>query len=130
MVKDINTGISSSYVTQDIVALNNKAYFFANNGTSTQLWKSDGTLAGTTMVKEISFPNQSAIEYESLGIAGNYIVFAINIVYLSAPSSRQLWRSDGTAAGTVFLSNIDQTTPSIIQFGNKVIFHNNIKLRF
>ena len=52
MVKDINPGGDSSsyYLTE----FNGALYFQAINGTNgSELWKSDGTAAGTVMVKDI-----------------------------------------------------------------------------
>ena len=57
MIKDINPGGSNSVIgngTQNCTCYNNKIYFAADNGTNgSELWVSDGTNAGTQMVKEI-----------------------------------------------------------------------------
>jgi ELWxxDGT repeat protein len=54
LVKDIHVGPRSSVVAasdMDIRALGNRAFFRADNGTTgSQLWLTDGTEAGTTMV--------------------------------------------------------------------------------
>jgi len=53
MVKDIYPGITSSspnYLTE----VNGELYFVANDGKNgAELWKSDGTAAGTVMLKDI-----------------------------------------------------------------------------
>ena len=53
MVKDIDPGSSGS-VPIDLTNVNGTLYFAANDGAhGEELWKSDGTAAGTVMVKDI-----------------------------------------------------------------------------
>ena len=54
LIKDVNSiGTSGSY-RQGIVFISSVSYFMANDGTSgKELWKGDGTTAGTVMVKDI-----------------------------------------------------------------------------
>ena len=66
-----------------------------------ELWKSDGTEAGTVMVKDIN-PNGDANPRELVNING--------ILYFDADDGvhgRELWRSDGTEAGTVMVKDIN-----------------------
>ena len=54
MVKDINNGSTGNYA-QFFTAVGSTLYFQANDGThGGELWKSDGTAAGTVMVKDIT----------------------------------------------------------------------------
>ena len=54
MVKDIYSGIDSSYPNY-LTAVGNTIYFAADNGINgLELWKSDGTDVGTVMVKDIN----------------------------------------------------------------------------
>lgn len=54
MVKDIFLGGSSSSPAS-LTNVNGTLYFSANNGTvGAELWKSDGTAAGTELVKDIN----------------------------------------------------------------------------
>ena len=56
MVKDIDPGSESSS-PQDLTNVNGTLSFVAENGAlGQQLWKSDGTAAGTLMVKDIVSP--------------------------------------------------------------------------
>jgi ELWxxDGT repeat protein len=53
IVKDIVSGSGDSYPDQ-LANVNNTLYFIASDGTNGyELWTSDGTDAGTTMVKDI-----------------------------------------------------------------------------
>ena len=54
MVKDIGLG-SISGGAADLTNVNGTLYFAADDGTnSLELWKSDGTAAGTVLVKDIA----------------------------------------------------------------------------
>lgn len=110
LVKDIRTGISSSGPRQ-LIVFNNTLYFFAataNEGI--ELWKSDGTESGTVMVKDIN-PGVAS-SYNS-----NQTVFAIsnNILFFNADNGTngtELWKSDGTEAGTVMVEDINPDVAS------------------
>ena len=77
MMIDINQGPSSSlvkmYNTPDIfVQMGNYAFFFADDGVhGKELWKTDGTASGTSMVKDINS-----------GAPTEYIPLQINILWL------------------------------------------------
>lgn len=70
-----------------------------NEGRS--LWKSDGTKAGTMLVKDIHTGDVgfSSDEFSRLTNFGGTLYFAAN----DGVHGRELWRSDGTAAGTVMV---------------------------
>lgn len=77
-----------------------------------ELWKSDGTAAGTGLVADIvpgpAGSNPQDITY-AIGQHDNSTPDEV-LVYFSAwdpTAGRQLWRSDGTAAGTVMISDVN-----------------------
>ena len=77
--------------------------FFSNYGSiaGSALWKSDGTPAGTVLVKDI-YPDgiyDSNLEY--LTAVGSTLFFTAS----EGPNNDRLWKSDGTAAGTVLVKH-------------------------
>jgi len=106
LVKDINPSGSSDYGLLDrtIIPFNDDLIFVAWNGSSTgpELWISNGTENGTSMLKEIDTGGTSWIN--DLTVLGDYILFAAedNGVY-----GRELWRTDGTTEGTEIVKDIN-----------------------
>src|SRR5262249_61137988 len=78
--------------------------------TVTELLKSDGTAAGTTLVKDI-WPGSSSAFIVSGGSVLNAFLTNVNgtLFFLAndGVSGRELWKSDGTAAGTVLAKDIN-----------------------
>jgi ELWxxDGT repeat protein len=111
MVKDIATGLTGSSPAY-LSDVNGTLFFRAYDSTSGyELWKSDGTAAGTVMVKDIStacpFPPCSSYPW--------YLTNVNGILYFQASdgtNGSELWKSDGTAAGTVMVKDIASGTAS------------------
>ncbi len=110
LVLDINPGRGSSD-PRDFVELGGAAYFFAvDEGQAgsppvvpRQLWRSDGTTAGTWLVK--AFPRRgSSIDrlVSDLTVFGGALYFVAD----DSVHGRELWRSDGTPAGTALLKDV------------------------
>jgi ELWxxDGT repeat protein len=104
LVKNINPGITGAgprYLTN----VNGTVFFTANSGSAWgyELWKSDGTAAGTILVNDIRpGVNQSGIDPTS-PFSGPGFTPMGDLVFFQANdgTGARLWRSDGTAAGTV-----------------------------
>jgi ELWxxDGT repeat protein len=104
LVKDINVANSSSlpFLTFNLADVNGTAFFEANDGTQGYaLWKSDGTDAGTVMVKHIDpLPGLDSAYPSYLTNVGGILFFSA-----STPAGIDLWKSDGTDAGTVLVKD-------------------------
>mgnify|MGYP001262210025 CR=1 FL=1 len=96
MISDIFPGIGSGlgdFFTLTSHNMNGIVYFRGNDGQhGVELWRSDGTAAGTYMVKDIEpgAGNSSVGEFAHIN----------NTLYFTNGSGTSLWRSDGTANGT------------------------------
>ena len=126
IVKDIYPGNTGSD-PQDFHEINGTLYFTANSSTTgRELWKTDGTNAGTVLVKEITpgsiggFQYASQYYYYDLTFSspfsiGNNFYFVAND-YCSVPNGNspsnnyELWKSDGTSAGTSKVMEIHSNT--------------------
>lgn len=102
-VKDIRPGPAGSNPTQLTVA-GDLLFFHADDGLSGyELWKSDGTAAGTVLVKDI-MPGP-----ESSGLRASKLIAYKDEVYFAADdglSGVELWKSDGTAEGTRLVKDL------------------------
>ena len=131
LVKDINPTSSYGYPRGSfphyMTNVNGTLFFAANDGTnSLELWKSDGTEAGTVLVKDI-FPGGGG----SAGSAPNHLTAVGGTLYFSAVhpvSGIELWKSDGTEAGTVLVADISPgfsfgaSRPDDLAFVNGALF--------
>ena len=83
---------SSSWLT----VAGNRLFFSAGDGVhGTELWVSDGTDLGTSLVRDIA-PGAASSQPAWIAAAGSQIFFAAN----DGTSGSELWKSDGTEAGT------------------------------
>ncbi len=82
---------------QNYSVTGNSFYFTVNTAAAgRELWKSDGTTAGTAMVKDIRTGSASSNPAWFCKI-GNEVFFSAMETYPNA----KLWKTDGTAAGTI-----------------------------
>jgi ELWxxDGT repeat protein len=125
-VKDIRPGGSGAFQTDPVDApffanANGNLFFNAEDGVNgSELWKSDGTMAGTVLVKVTDFRGPGTATDGARNIA-----YANGILYFTTrddvASVRTLWKSDGTAVGTVEVAEL--SSPAFITaFGGSTYF--------
>jgi ELWxxDGT repeat protein len=106
MVKDINPGTADSY-PGSLTNVNGVLFFRATDGVhGLELWKSDGTEAGTVLVKDINPGTYGSMNTSPYGtyaeFQGQFFFSATDGVH-----GQELWKSDGTEAGTVLVKDIN-----------------------
>jgi ELWxxDGT repeat protein len=89
-------------------------FFAAIDAETQELWKSDGTEAGTVMVRDMSSEGQPFM----LGDLDGILYFDV----LSGSMGHALWRSDGTEAGTIMLRPFPSGHPDGITGVRRTVF--------
>lgn len=124
LFKDINAGSASSnpFIWLNFIGgqasggmhntlFNGKILFDANDKThGTELWTTDGTITNTKLVKDIYAGSKGSIP----STAFNYF-YTTSYLYFPANDSihgTELWKSDGTSAGTTLVKDIYAGTKS------------------
>ena len=125
LVKDIYSGSNNSNPEQ-LTDVNGTLFFVATTGTSgtgtgKELYKSNGTSAGTTLVKDIYIGGNS--NPANLTNWNGTLYFTAT----DATHGTELWKTDGTTAGTVLVKDINPSTASsnpsnLIILNNKLYF--------
>ena len=103
LVKDIGTSAANTFfISDNFRDVDGTVWLSPQRSTiGTELWTTDGTLAGTRLVKDLRPGVQSSAPtvYAKVG----------DLFYFTADSSglgRELWTTDGTAAGTTRVGDI------------------------
>jgi ELWxxDGT repeat protein len=108
LLKNILSGAGNGIevnVRENFVQKNGTVFFAANEGTNGfELWKTDGTNAGTVIVKDINNGATSSQPSHFVNIAGTIFFTADN-----GANGFELWKTDGTNAGTVIVKDINTT---------------------
>ena len=82
-------------------------YFVAHDGSgSNQLWKSDGTAGGTSVVQSFTPAQTQSSNPSYLSVVNGTLYFSAN----DGIHGTQLWKSDGTAAGTTMVTDLPQNS--------------------
>jgi ELWxxDGT repeat protein len=108
LVKDINVGSPSSSPLGG-VDVNGTLFFSAfDDSGGTELWKSDGTAAGTVRVKDIWPGPESSSPSDLTNVDGTlfFVAASGNNHSTSGMVSRELWKTDGTPEGTTLVKPI------------------------
>ncbi len=127
LLKEINDlGPLFSSSPSWFVEMNGEAYFTASTGSleGTSIWKTDGTEAGTVLVKDVNpVPFVTSAGPKNLVNVDGTLYFAANS---DDTDGAELWKSDGTTAGTVMVKDIksELLTPvyNFTAVGNRLFF--------
>lgn len=121
LLKDINYGNpgrcegTQGQPIQNLMNVNGTLFFTTSSGslvTPSGLWKSDGTAAGTILIK-------GDLRILSIIDANGTFFFIIN-----SPNSvdQELWKSDGTEAGTVMVKSFNGLVSELTNVNGAVYF--------
>lgn len=112
-VKDIRPGTEGSNTATGYQLFSSGSYLlFAANipASGIELWKSNGTDAGTVLLKEIhtGHANADSSNPNSFHLLGSTVLFMAT----DATHGEEIWKTDGTLAGTILLKDINPGIPS------------------
>ena len=105
LLKDLYTGsisgIPSSGSPSEFIEFNGWLYFSANTILGYELWKTNGTAAGTVQVKDIN-PGGSSNP-------NNFVIMNNKLYFVAADGTngREIWTTDGTSAGTFMVADVN-----------------------
>jgi ELWxxDGT repeat protein len=96
-----------------LTAVGSKLFFTVGDADhGTELWKSDGSEAGTVMVKDINPGNAGSVPDALANVNGKLFFVADD-----GGHGRELWVSDGTSGGTHLVKDIVQGSGGSFPFG-------------
>jgi ELWxxDGT repeat protein len=95
--------LAPSLAARGFVSVGNVTFFIGSDAAhGTELWRTDGTAAGTRLVRDIE-PGPTSSDPFGLARHGDAVFFAAS----TTEHGNELWRSDGTEAGTTLVRDID-----------------------
>ncbi len=95
--------------------IGNTMVFAADDGTGTELWKTDGTTAGTTMVADLTAGlfAKAPSDFTTVGAKAYFV---------TGGATETLWVTDGTTAGTTEVATFDGSLTDPVAFEGKLAF--------
>ena len=109
LVKDIYNFQTNGSITgaANYTTVGTTVFFTAIDGINGfELWKSDGTAAGTVMVKNINPGDYGSQPNNLTNVNGTLFFSAAGAYADNSGYDTELWKSDGTEAGTVLVKDI------------------------
>ena len=131
MVMDIDPGTGNGFSSSAyyLFTLNNYLYFRGYQSTTgAELWRTDGTEAGTNIVMDID-PGVG----NGFSSAAYYVTTLDNYIYFrgyQSTTGAELWRTDGTEAGTNIVMDIDSGTGNGFSSSSYYLFTQNNYIYF
>lgn len=93
-----------TYTPKSFIALKETLLFWGYDSMhGYELWRSDGTAAGTVLVKDLRPGNSSSTLEKGIYFGDSYLFLTVE--------NRSLWKTDGTTSGTVLLKNFGYYPP-------------------
>ncbi|HSG41402.1 MAG TPA: ELWxxDGT repeat protein, partial [Thermoanaerobaculia bacterium] len=127
LVKDLNTSLTSSTaqypLAAEFVKLGDDILFTVSDGMhGTELWITDGTEAGTRLLKDLC-PGVCSSQPQSLTVLGSRIYFGAT----DGVHGLELWSTDGTAEGTQMVADLvpgllGSSPASLVEHGGSILF--------
>lgn len=108
---------------ESVVAGNHLFFTAKQEAGKIQLWKTDGSSEGTTLVKDIGSTGFSGEQIEQFVLNNNNFNSFFFIVKSSSNGTR-LWQSDGERAGTNEFT--EQPEPALTEFDNLLFFDDQL----
>lgn len=109
--------LSNYRFDESVIVINSTVYFsMSNNVVGAELWKTDGSQAGTQLVKDINSGTGHSYPINFINNNGILIFSAVTPL-----NGRELWRSDGSENGTYLIKDIYQGVNSGVLIENELI---------
>ena len=120
---DVNSilGPASIGFRSELAVYNGQLYFTASDGVrGRELWATDGTLAGTHQIAQINNTQNDAISFNPSSVS----ISVGDQTYFCAVqgSTDVLWKTDGTAADTVMVADVNGPITDMTDAGGTLYF--------
>lgn len=107
LLKDIDSGSGSAFgavsSSEPRIVIGSEMYFAANDGShGIELWKTDGTAGGTSMVQDLRSGSSSSGPYDMVDLNGTLAFLATDGTLSHSEPIEEVWTSDGSTASILF----------------------------
>lgn len=114
LLTDFDPAPATPSTISEMIPFNGAEYFVIDDRRhGADLWKTDGTTAGTIMVRDIA-PGLPGSSPRNLRVLGNQLLFFAS----DGVHGEELWKSNGTPAGTQLVTEV---TPGPFSFGGTLL---------
>jgi len=108
LVKDVNAQGGASSFPREVIVNGSALVFAANNGLNgIELWTSNGTEAGTRLVKDVAWSNGDSSPTALTAFKNSTMLFSADDGLGSLLFGREPWLSNGEASGTARLKDVN-----------------------